>query len=137
MVALVVSVWLRDRPLPEGAAPGTVLERFRKEHAPAREIDLVATYESRGELLDPRLVLPAWHRLPRVEAAAVANASKGCPVAMVDVHDAALRKAYDFAKARCEKADLRAFAASPPFMHPSGKSYAALAGTTDALHVLE
>lgn len=137
VIALLASVWVRDRPLPEGAAPGTVLQRFRTEHAPTRSVDLVAAYETRPELLDPRLVLPAWHRYARAEAAAVANAVKTCPPAPVDVHDAALRKAHDFAKARCEKADLRAFATTAPFMHPSGRSYAALAGTTGALHVLE
>ena len=139
VVALVVCALLRDRPVPPGAAPQTVLARFRTEHEAMREVELRTLYAGREELLDPKLVLPSWHRHPRAEAAAVANAIKSCPLATLEVHDPALLKAYEFAKARCARESVEELLAITPLMHPSGKSYAALAGRADenGLHMLE
>lgn len=142
IVALVAAATMRGRPLPPGEAPSSVLDRFRNEHTPARTIDL-AEYDGRPELLDPKLALPAWHRLPREQAAAVVKADQSCGLAVGPLlRDAALLKAYEFSRARCENDPLDEFFTEPPFMHPSGRSYAALAKKTGPelarfLHVVE
>lgn len=114
-----------------------VLDRFRAENAPSRSLDL-GEYDERAELLDPKLALPAWHRAPRDQAIAVVNAIQSCRLASgPPLRDPALSKAYAFARAQCEHEPLDSFVSSAPFMHPSGKSYAALAGQTKGRHVLE
>lgn len=130
VVALVAAATMRGRPLAPGEAPTAVLDRFRSDQTPERTIDL-AEYDGHPELLDPKLALPAWHRAPREQAVAVVNATSACSLAIgPPLRDPALIKAYAFARARCEHEPLDSFVTSEPFMHPSGKSYAALAGKT-------
>jgi signal transduction histidine kinase len=116
--------------------------------APVADVELAARYSGRAELLDPRAALPRWHAAPRAQASAVFAATRHCaaPRPNVEITDAALAKALDWHDRTCTSdADLSDLLARPPFMHPSGRSYAALAiarGRSDAatsrgLHVLE
>jgi signal transduction histidine kinase len=118
---------------------------------PVADIDVGSRYAGRAELVDPRTALPRWHAAPRAQAAAVFLATRTCGTAKpsIDITDAALAKALAWHERSCAKdADLSDLLARPPFMHPSGHSYAALAiarganGANDpknagGLHVLE
>lgn len=125
--------------------PDALLEDLGK---PIAEVDLAARYTGRTELVDPRVALPRWHAAPREQATALFLATRDCSNAKpsIEITDAALAKAWAWHERTCAKnADLSDLLARPPFMHPSGRSYAALAmarGGTDpslarGLHVLE
>lgn len=145
-------VWLRaTSTLPaaaEGADGAATLDGFEQTDRAATEIDLATRYAGRLELLDPRAALPTWHNHARDASARVYVATKQCPPVGLPapLADAALAKAYTWHERTCTggTAPLDDLVEHPPFMHPSGRSYAALARTagrsrTDArsLHVLE
>lgn len=149
--------WLRATaaapPIPEGADPAAVVDAFERSMSADAEIDLASRYAGRLDLVDPRLVLPTWHKLVREEAVMVHAAMKACPPASLsaEIHDAALAKAYAWQKSTCAGGPPpEVLASRPPFMHPSGRSYAAMAQSglgdasaawtrahTRAFHVLE
>lgn len=128
--------------IPEGATPAALLASFEETSAPEATIDLASRYAGRLELLDPRAALPAWHKLARDQAVVTFTATKTCPVAAgAGIVDASLLKAHTWASETCAGAgpSLEQLVARAPFMHPSGRSYAALArglpaspGTTPA-----
>lgn len=133
--------------------PNAVLAAFERGPRPSAEIDLGARYAGRRELLDPRQSLPSWHRSSRVQAAAVFAATRQCPPSAlaVTIDDASLGKAYAWHERTCslDASRVEELIERPPFVHPSGASYAALAlaagspspsfvaGHERALHVLE
>lgn len=134
VAALVLTslAWLRAEravaTLPAGKGAGEVLGAFERAHRAERDIDLAGRYRGRLELLDPRLSLPTWHASPAAEARLVHRAIRSCPPeALGPLGDPSLRKAHRWQEATCaggpppdELVD------EPPFMHPSGRSYAAL-----------
>ena len=98
---------------------------------PTAQLDRAAWLPHRAALLDPRTRLPQTHTLPIAGLRAV----------LAGHHDGgdhpALRKLATWVGHR-GGADLPAdFFAEPPFMHPSGRSYAALAGHPTHRHVTE
>ena len=109
--------------------PGASLALFEESSAAPPAIDVAALYAGRLELLDPKLALPTWHLHAREDAVRVHKAIAKCPPpAAFEPSDAALAKALAWHAATC------ASGAPPgddvdraPFMHPSGRSYAALA----------
>jgi signal transduction histidine kinase len=115
--------------------------------APRAVIDIGERYAGREELLDPRRALPTWHLFPRDQAAALFSATRTCPPLRpaIPLDDAALAKAYAWHERTCSPgAPVPAeLLQRPPFMHPSGRSYAALAAARGeksdprTLHVLE
>ncbi len=128
--------WLRASgtaaPPPDGARADAVLADFETAHrAGAAELDLATLYAGRRDLLDPRLALPAWHRYPREQAVAVHKATKSCPAGdLPAVSDPSLAKAYAWHQQTCGAPNGPAggdLVDRPPFLHPSGRSYAALA----------
>jgi signal transduction histidine kinase len=125
--------------------PDALLEELGR---PVFDVDVGARYAGRGELVDPRVALPRWHASPRAQAASVFAATRDCSATKpnVEITDASLAKAWAWHERSCAKnGDFSDLLARPPFMHPSGRSYAALAkarGISDAaigdgLHVLE
>lgn len=137
--------------VPSSAAPGepsVLLERLARE--PAQVVDLGGRYAGRLELVDPTRTLPTWHLHSREEAARIYAATRTCPPQPLSppVLDAALRKAYAWHLATCAgRASVpNTFVAEPPFVHPSGRSYALLGrregrglegDEVRALHLLE
>ena len=111
------------------ADPEALVRAFEDASPPLATVDVGALYAGRGELLDPREVLPTWARHARDEAAMVFEATRACPPhpLRAPLADAALAKAYAFFERTCRGDAAEDLIASPPFMHPSGKSYAALA----------
>ena len=129
------SLWLRSAqtiPLPpDRAGIEQVLDELEHQAKGREDVELAARYAGRRELLDPRLALPVWHTLDRDSAVAVNRATRSCPPAQVTQSlDAALSKVLRFQAAACDASapstrdDLVEHA---PFLHPSGRSYAALA----------
>jgi signal transduction histidine kinase len=117
--------------VPNGAAlePSRVLGEL--ERTSFKTVDLGARYSGRLELLDPPRTLPTWHTHPRPQAAAVFTATRDCPPPplALEVSDPALAKAYAWHAKTCSPTAPipEEMVERPPFMHPSGKSYAALA----------
>ncbi len=113
----------------EGASPASMLAAFEAKNEPEAVIDLASRYAGRLDLIDPHLALPTWHAHARAEAVLVHNAIKHCPPgAVAALADASLAKVHTWVTITC------AGAAPPdelvdraPFLHPSGRSYAALA----------
>jgi signal transduction histidine kinase len=110
--------------------PEAALRAFENANTPLAVVDVGELYAGHEELIDPRAVLPAWHIHARGDAARVFEATRACPPRALDapLTDAALAKAYAWFERTCAGApppeDL---IATPPFVHPSGKSYAAMA----------
>lgn len=108
-----------------------VLQEFERAHRPVHTIDLLGPQNGRSELFDPKLVLPTWHLHPRNQAATVFAALRQCPPPplAIAIDDPSLAKAYDWHTRTCSPgaAIPERFLDEPPFMHPSGASYAALA----------
>ena len=137
VLVLVVSsgYWLRGdtaTPLPPDAKGiAQLLDDLDHDASGAVTIEIATLYAGRRELLDPRLALPTWHTLAHDPAVAVSKATRSCPPGEVaGALDAALAKALRFHAVTCEgvadaaRDDLVEHA---PFLHPSGRSYAALA----------
>lgn len=137
MLCLTASslAWLRATaatPMPPDAAGAeAVLADFEKSDSPIAAIDLATSYAGRRDLLDPRLALPAWHRAPREQATIVHKAMRSCPPSPIEgIADASLAKAYAWHEKTCAAgaaAPSEELVDRPPFLHPSGRSYAALA----------
>jgi signal transduction histidine kinase len=98
-------------------------------------IDLGALYgdEGRRALLDPAEALPTWHRHAYDQAQALARYARACreedsPATVGE----SLAKALAWQRAACQKGPALddAFFAAPPFMHPSGRSFVALAASS-------
>jgi signal transduction histidine kinase len=136
--------WLRATSsiasLPDDAsASQKVLAEFERTTKPEGTVDIASRYAGRLDLLDPRLALPQWHKYPRDEAMRVHAATKHCPPLPAELKDAALAKAWAWHAQTCsvgagagagagsEGAAEREQIDRAPFIHPSGKSYAALA----------
>ena len=127
--------WLRATSaasaLPEGASGQVLIAELERTTRPDADIDLAARYAGRLELLDPRLALPQWHTHARDDAARLYAATRACPTsALPPLADAALAKAAAWHSATCGGSSASAIdelVDRPPFMHPSGRSYAALA----------
>jgi signal transduction histidine kinase len=147
VLALVTSgvVWVRATGTHgrEGE-PEAVLEELARRERPTADIDLGTRYAGRAELLDPRVALPRWHAHPRAQASAVFLATRDCASARptIELSDLALAKAWAWHERTCTNGDLRELLERPPLVHPSGRSYAALAvarGGADVrgLHVVE
>jgi signal transduction histidine kinase len=128
-------VWLRASArvsaLSDGATGAALLAELQQTQQPFAEIDLATRYAGRLELLDPRLALPTWHKHVRDEAARVHTITKQCPPVSgsAPVNDAALAKALAWHERTCPSGAPPAdeLVDRPPFMHPSGRSYALLA----------
>ena len=137
VLGLVISssYWLRSgttAPLPPDAAGIAQLLDDLEHHAEgAVTVDIATLYAGRRELLDPRLALPTWHTLAHDPAVAVSKAVRSCPPGEVTGPlDAALAKALRFHAVTCDgvaDAARDELAEHAPFLHPSGRSYAALA----------
>ena len=126
--------WLRATaaapPIRDGAGPASMLAAFEGSTKPDAEIDLASRYAGRLDLVDPRLALPTWHTFAREEAVMVHLATKACPPAAPSaaIHDAALAKVYAWHASTCAGGPPPEEQLNrPPFMHPSGRSYAAMA----------
>ncbi len=134
LVAGGLAVWRRAPPPgpPEAGRRGSSSTRSSGRGVPAAKIDLGALYggEGRRALLDPAEALPTWHRHPYEEARALARYARSCrhEDAPAGVSEP-LAKALAWHRAACgEGAPLDdAFFAAPPFVHPSGRSFVALA----------
>jgi signal transduction histidine kinase len=111
------------------ADPGALIAGFEAASRPVADVDVAALYAGRLELLDPRPALPTWHEHARDEAVRVHAALARCPPPpLADLADASLAKAYAWHAATCQGgAPPEDAIERPPFMHPSGRSYAALA----------
>lgn len=127
--------------------PSAILRAFAQEDA-GLAVDVSGLYRNRQDLLDPRAALPTWHRADRSEAVQVYGALARCPAARLDPRptNVALDKAYNWHAATCTGGvpeNVARMFTEPPFMHPSGRSYAALALALGAkpsprdFHVLE
>lgn len=133
IVALAASgvAWVRaTAPAHAPSEPDAVVEDFVRREPPIADVDLGARYAGRGELVDPRAALPRWHAHPRAQASALFLATRDCAGARpaVGLTDPVLAKAWAWHERTCKKgADLGELLERPPFMHPSGRSYAALA----------
>ncbi|MEA2751388.1 MAG: hypothetical protein QOI41_5531, partial [Myxococcales bacterium] len=116
---------------PDSAGADAALADFEAEERTGVQLDLGARYAGRRDLLDPRLALPAWHRFAREQAVAVHRATKACPPGEIPAGvEPALAKAYAWHRQTCDasnRAGEDALVDQPPFLHPSGRSYAALA----------
>lgn len=125
------------------ADPESLVSAFENASQPLATVDVGTIYAGHDELLDPRTVLPTWHLHPRTEAARVFEATRTCPPRSLaePFADGALAKAYAWHERTCNGGPpTQALVEAPPLMHPSGKSYAAIArAPTDwkKLHVLE
>jgi len=122
-----------------GGDPDAVLAALDR---PIADVDVGARYAGRAELLDPRTALPRWHAYPRAQATAVFLATRDCAAAppRIDITDAVLAKAWTWHVRSCKAGggSVQDLIDAPPFMHPSGRSYAALAGIgARSLHVVE
>lgn len=108
---------------------------FARTHVPDADVDLAASYADRRELTNPRTALPTWHRYERMAAARV-SLLRDCSAAPTPI-DLVLAKAVLW---QCgDTATREGLFAAPPRIHPSGRSYAALAehAPAEALHVVE
>jgi signal transduction histidine kinase len=127
---IVGALWLgnEERPPAKLGDAKTVLVAFEKERSADQEIDLAALYGGRLELLDPRRTLPTWHKHLPSDAVATRAALRDCGQQSVFVADPELAKAIDWHAASCAHSGalLETLAARPPFMHPTGSSYAQL-----------
>ena len=127
--------WLRAFPppvaAPDSAGADAALADFESADRATVQLDLAALYAGRRDLLDPRLALPAWHRFPREQAVAVHLATKGCPPGVIPaIFDPALAKAHAWQAHTCAAPSgpiADELVDRAPFLHPSGRSYAALA----------
>lgn len=148
MLALVASgiAWVRaSETRGTSGDPDAVLEDLGR---PIADIDIATRYAGRAELVDPRAALPRWHAAPRAQASAVFPATRGCSGTRpnVEISDASLAKAWAWHERACATdGDAADLLERPPFVHPSGRSYAALAmargaqtaSITRAMHVTE
>ncbi|MFO0555188.1 MAG: HAMP domain-containing sensor histidine kinase [Polyangiaceae bacterium] len=123
--------------------PNETVAAFRRAATPLADIDLGARYRGRSELLDPRTALPSWHRFARADAVRARAATRACPPDSPGKDlPPTLRKAVEWHAATCAGgAPPIELIESAPFLHPSGRSYAALgdeaASHAGAMHVLE
>ncbi len=110
---------------PEQAARTT--QEFLRDRPPVAVRERPTLSGPLGELKDPRLTLPITHLLPVEEMRAVFAYAQSCTNVPM-VLDAALVKALFWARFVCGDGTALPpdFFARPPFMHPAGKSYAAL-----------
>lgn len=130
VVALAGSAfaWMRATSVVTEGNPDAFFQAFVRDATPEADVDLAARYAGRAELLDPRLALPRWHAHPRGQAAAVFFATRDCAApAPAALPDASLAKAWAWHERTCRNEDITELLARPPFVHPSGRSYAALA----------
>lgn len=160
VIALVATsvTWLRASTAPAGAIaagvdPNVVVADFERGDESAITVDVGALYRGKADLLEPRNVLPQWHKHDRALSVKVYHATKSCPPAPIgSIDDVDLAKAWSWHEWTCSRTaptpdDLVDHA---PLVHPSGRTYAALAieraaGDTSAyarahvrsLHVLE
>ena len=115
---------------PDLADPRAILGQFEDSHR-ALTIEVGRLYAGRIDLLDPRLALPTWHRHAWEEASRVHFASAQCPPPPLSgIADASLARAYGWQALTCHAgllSDEVLGLDEPPFLHPSGRSYAALA----------
>jgi signal transduction histidine kinase len=121
-------LWLRE---PAAASarldPAHALAAFERTHA-STPIAIDRLYGDRLELLDPKLALPTWHRHEYEEAVRVHAALATCPPAPTSpIADPILAKAYEWHRRTCAGGRFDEAVERPPFSHPSGHSYAALA----------
>jgi signal transduction histidine kinase len=127
--AFAAALWLgaEERPPTASFEGAKVLAAFIAKQPAALELDLTTRYGGRLELLDPRRTLPTWHKHDVRDATATYAALRTCAPPPV-VADPDLAKAIEWRSATCTSARPRmeALAARPPFMHPSGSSYAEL-----------
>lgn len=142
-LSLVASslLWLRAERRRGPPPDASILAAFEAAAAHPLELDVARRFAGRAELLDPRAVLPSWHRFPREEAVRVHAALRSCPPPPLAGPVApALAKAHRWHAATCAgAAPPDELVGAPPFVHPSGRSYASLAGGGQArdFHVLE
>lgn len=127
-------VWVRatnrSAAMADGASGAAMLEDLERTTRDAVVVDVAARYAGRSELFDPRSALPTWHAHARDDAARVHLATKQCPpVALPSaLADASLGKAYAWHERTCAGgAPSDELVDRPPFIHPSGRSYALLA----------
>ncbi len=115
------------------AASEACARAFRAKSAAVTDADIAMRYAGSAELLDPATALPAWHRGERAQAARVHAALTVCARGhdAPPVSDPVLQKALTWHALTCAETQLspeaRKLLAAPPWMHPSGRSYAALA----------
>lgn len=98
--------------------------------ASTHTLDLAPWLPDRAELLDPRTRLPHTHQF---DATALRAALSGDLVS----HDAALKKLSIWQRHEDGGPLPEDFFDHPPWMHPMGRSYSAMAGRTDHLHIQE
>jgi len=116
---------------PDSAGADAALLELEAADRSSEQLDLETRFAGRRDLLDPRGALPSWHRFRREEAVAVHVATKTCPPGDVPAaSDPALAKAYAWQRQTCAAPNgppSDELVDRPPFLHPSGRSYAALA----------
>src|SRR5690242_15651803 len=86
------------------AGSDALLRAFEDASPPLVTVDVGALYAGREQLLDPREVLPTWHRHARAEAAMVFEATRSCPPRALSARlsDVALQKAYSWFERTCQ-----------------------------------
>jgi signal transduction histidine kinase len=112
------------------------IDIFIKNEPPLAVLDIHALFPTAPELdlLNPELVLPQAHRWPRKSIEALKQASEECRDLVTDIGlNSYELKAFAWALYRCnheQKPLLATFFSTPPYMHPSGKSFVRLAVET-------
>lgn len=129
-----LTLWHRPSRGPTVVSPGdtrAVVARFEKQTSPSATLDLQALFGREGAraLLDPAEALPQWTRYPYADAAALERYTKTCRVADTPHLSGALAKALAWQSFACGHAPEPDdhFFKDPPYMHPSGASFASLA----------
>lgn len=111
--------------------PNDVFSDFVRDRPAARTIDVRTRFAGRAELVDPAASLPAWHSFPYAEAARTFAATRSCPPSPIGapLEIPALAKAYTWRSTTCGAPSEagESFVENAPYLHPSGRSYAALA----------
>ena len=78
-------------------------------------------------LFDPAAHLPQSHRFARGDLLALRRWEEECAVPETPIEDPRLSKAVRWAEVRCGEPMPADFFRTPPYLHPSGRSYVALA----------
>ena len=120
-----------DAPAPRlaAAAIDAAIERLLRTEPQSTVVpEVLFQGRERSVLLDPRVALPQTHLYDYAAIRAVAAACDAVPMGRPP-EDPGLAKAWHWERLACglDHEAVAAFFSTPPYMHPSGRSYVALA----------